>query len=107
MDTDFEARLLKFIDDFLASGGGVDQFHQLEEALGSYYFEKGQSVLKPIEARYPKPVFQADESIGQEYRRWEGYAESKRAYQAQMPQDRRWFFMRVVGTGLVHHAGGS
>lgn len=96
MDVDFETALLAFIDDFLASAGELDQFHKLKEELGRYYFDRSQSVLEPIERRYPKPVYRADQGELEEYRHWDGYAESGRVYEAQLPQERRLFFMNVL-----------
>lgn len=96
MDTEFEAEMLRLVDDFLASDGGTYQFRHLQETLGPYYFEKSHSVTAPIEERYPLPLDMYGQISLEVYRKWEGYAESDRVYQEQMLQDRRWFFVRVL-----------
>ena len=41
-------------------------------------------------------MYRADQGELEEYRNWEGYDESGRVYEAQMPQERRWFFENVL-----------
>ena len=96
MDKEFEAEMLRVIDDFLSSDGQVEQFRRLQKTLGPYYFKKSQSATAAIEKLYPKPIYRPDQSELQEYSKWNGYAESRRVHQAQMPQERRLFFQEVL-----------
>jgi len=56
--------------------------------------------MEPIERRFPLPPQDPDRSLIEDYRQWEGYAESQRVYYEQMPEDRRSFFQRVMEQAL-------